>query len=667
MELLTKVLSWISPSLGEIHGLPQYVFVVVIVLFLAFLLGYVIQGPRVWRQLRTAGRETRALKEKFPTPSREQAQAAFRWEPLKHLWSEYSETLHDIPLAGSDNQSVVQIRATVPAEAFFSREVLVDSRMFDEFTRHLPGVLTGLGILGTFAGLLDGLKKFDPSNTVSAVQGLKPLMEGVQHAFIASGIAIACAMIVVFVSRFVLAYQYKLVEELTHAIDSLYSSGAGEAYLLRLVKSSESNLATTSQLKDALVEDLRTLMTNLVERQIEAHKTANDTLSEQMGKHISDALTGPMNRIGEAIEVTTKGNGEQVGSMLETLLTAFMAKLEDTFGGQMHGINEQMQRSMDAMASVQTSLQNLVGDIKRASEQATNQMSGTLESAMKQAAENQTVLTDQMREFVQEFRKLAADEHAKSQRTMDDTIAKVVAEVASAVESLENVRKAAALEEGTRSTELTNRTGQLVGGLTTQVETLLNAMSDQVNKTQQNIDAFGQVSLRAIDGMNQGAVTMDGAARRFETAGSSVSTAFERSTNAAEVLASTSSALQTAASAVQRGFEQYDATRKNVDAQVNALMALVESAKREAGISASLIQNMKDSAEAMRAAEAESRKHLEQVNDALVKAFTDFGTSLVGQVKSAIAETDRHLSNGTGHLNGVVQELATAVHQMKRA
>jgi hypothetical protein len=57
---------------------------------------------------------------------------------------------------------------------------------------------------------------------------------------------------------------------------------------------------------------------------------------------------------------------------------------------------------------------------------------------------------------------------------------------------------------------------------------------------------------------------------------------------------------------------------------------------------------------------------LDQVNAALVKAFTDFGSALVTQVKSTIAETDRHLSQGTGHLNGVVQELANAVQRMKR-
>jgi Flp pilus assembly pilin Flp len=237
--------------------------------------------------------------------------------------------------AGSGTNTLTEVRATVPAESMFTREVLVDGRLFDDFTRHLPGVLTGLGIIGTFAGLLDGLQQFKPTPIEAAVNGLGPLLLGVQHAFVASGTAIACAMLVVFISRFVLAYFYRLVEHLNHTIDSLYSTGAGEEYLARLVKSTEQNAASTAQLKDALVEDLHKMMTNLVDRQIAAQEASTIALGQHIGESISTAIAEPMKRVGEAMEVTTRGNGEQVNTMLETLLTGFMAKLEDTFGGQM--------------------------------------------------------------------------------------------------------------------------------------------------------------------------------------------------------------------------------------------------------------------------------------------------------------------------------------------
>lgn len=667
MNSISAALAHINPSLAAVHGVPFYIFLIVVFLTLLFILGYLVKGVQVWRQIRSVLQETQALHKTSPSPDPKEVGKAFRWEPFKHLWAEYDDTLHELRKAGSGENALLEVRATVPADSIFTRDVLVDSRLFDEFTRHLPGVLTGLGIIGTFAGLLDGLQQFKPTPIEEAVKGLAPLLMGVQHAFVASGTAIACAMLVVFVSRLTLAYFYRLVEKLTHTIDSMYSTGAGEEYLSRLVKSSEQSAASTAQLKDALVEDFRLMMTNLVERQIQAQEATTVALGNHIGEAISTAIAEPMKRVSEAMETTSRGNGEQVNSMLETLLTGFMAKLEDTFGGQMRGINEQMQRSMDSMTAVQASLQSLLSDIKQTNEQAATQMSGTLEEAMRKAADNQQLMTDQMREFVQEFRRLVTEEQAKSKQLMDEAVMKVLSEVAAAMDNMEGVRKNAAAEEAGRSERLASQTDHLVGGLASQVEALLGTVSEQVTKTQRNIDVLGDVSLRAIDGMNNGALTMSAAAQRFETAGSSVTNVLDRSTNIAESLGSVAQTLQIASTAVQRGFEQYDSTRRTVDTQVAALMGLIESVKKEAGVSQQLVESIKTSAEAMRRSEEEARAHLDQVNQALVKAFSDFGTSLVSQVKSTIAETDRHLAQGTGHLNGVVQELANAVQRMKRA
>lgn len=667
MSAIQDMLGSVSPALAQLGGLPLLVFLLVAIFTSVFFTGYAIRGIPLLLRLRSSVRGISALARSEQSVRPEEVASVLRWEPFKHLWVEYSHTLHDLKQAYGSGLNLTQTRATVPAETFFTREVLVDSRLFDDFTRHLPGVLTGLGIIGTFAGLLDGLGKFDPSSTAAAVSGLKPLMAGVQHAFVASAAAIGCAMLVTFSSRFFLAYLYQLVERLNQAIDSLYETGAGEEYLSRLVQSSERNEAHTAQLKDALVEDMTRLMTNLVDRQIQAQQDATRLLGDRIGETISGSLAAPIQRMTDAMEQTSRGNGEAVTGMLETMLSGFMAKLEDTFGGQMRGINEQMQRSMDAMTAVQSSLQSLLSDIKTTNENAASQMSGTLEEAMKKAADNQQVLTEQMRQFVQEFRSLVTEEQEKSKRVMDDAVLKVLGEVASGMERMEGFRKAAAAEESGRNQQLSDKTTQLVGGLTAQVDGLLQSVADQVTKTQQNIDALGNVSLRAIDGMNQGALTMGSAAQRFESAGNAVSGVFQKSSNVAEQLTSAASALQVTATAVQRGFDQYDSTRRTVDAQVASLTGLIEAAKKEAGVSRELVDSIKASVVALRQAESESRVHLNSVNDALIKAFNEFGTQLVGTVKKTIAETDRHLSQGTGHLNGVVEEFAKAVHRMRKA
>ncbi len=193
MNGLHSLLGKIHPSLEQLHGIPFYVFLLVLVLTIAFFLGYAIKGTQVWWQIRSLGRTVRAMRSGDGSPDPKKVGEAFRWEPFRHLWDEYADTLHEVKKATSGGIALAEVRATVPADTLFSRDVLVDSRLFDEFTRHLPGVLTGLGIIGTFAGLLDGLARFKPTPIEAAVSGLAPLLQGVQHAFVASGTAIACA------------------------------------------------------------------------------------------------------------------------------------------------------------------------------------------------------------------------------------------------------------------------------------------------------------------------------------------------------------------------------------------------------------------------------------------------------------------------------------------
>ena len=498
------------------------------------------------------------------------------------------------------------------------------------------------------------------------VEGLSPLLEAVMHAFMVSAAAILCAMLVVFISRLLVAKLNAKVERLCDLIDSLYKSGAGEEYLQRLVESSENSEVHTAQLKDALVEDLTRLMTNLTERQIQAQLSVSQNIGESVGRSIAEAIAEPMQRVREVMESNAAGNTAQVGNMLETMLTGFMAKLEDTFGGQMNGINEQMQKSMAAMTSVQASLQALVQDIQKANENATTQMSDKLAVAMQTASENQQQLTQQMTQFVQDFRALVTDEQRKSKDAIDETVAGLLSEVSKSIAGMEESRKSASQEDVNRTRALTDQTGQIVSGLSANVEELLRSVSEQVLKTQESINAIREVSLRAVDGMNQGALTMGSAAQKFETAGSSVTRALDDSAAFIDQVKVSANALQSASLAVNNGFEKYDATRKTVDSQVLALTGLIESAKREAGISAELIESVEASVKALRLTEEESRRNLTAVNDQLVAAFEAFGNSMVNQVQRVVGETDKNISVLSNQLTGVVQELAQFMQRMRK-
>jgi uncharacterized phage infection (PIP) family protein YhgE len=207
----------------------------------------------------------------------------------------------------------------------------------------------------------------------------------------------------------------------------------------------------------------------------------------------------------------------------------------------------------------------------------------------------------------------------------------------------------------------------MVGGLSTQVDTLLVLLSEQVALTQRNITAIGATATKAIDGMNNGALTMETAARRFETAGTSIAGVFEKSAAVADQLNTSATSLQSAALAVRQGFEQYDTTRKTVETHVTALTSLIETARKEAGLSKAMLTDLERVVGQLRLAENQSQQYLEGINSTLVSAFEAFGNQLAGQIKKTIGETDRHLSGGVQQLNGVVQEIGVALARLKRA
>ena len=116
---------------------------------------------------------------------------------LRHCWIEFRDTLHgQKTLNATGSMEVSRWRATATAGGFFTESALVDTRLRTEFFRHLPGILTGLGTIGTFSGLILGLQGFQVTDDANTVRNsLQGLLNAVGGAFLVSDAAITLAML----------------------------------------------------------------------------------------------------------------------------------------------------------------------------------------------------------------------------------------------------------------------------------------------------------------------------------------------------------------------------------------------------------------------------------------------------------------------------------------
>ncbi len=381
----------------QVQGIPHWVLVAVLTVTGLFLFLYLPRAIHLGLQLGLYARRVRALRQPGASVEPDTVGRVLAREPYRRLWSEYRESLHRIVDTDAQGESRPAIRATVPAGALFTRDALVDGRLFDEFVRHLPGILTGLGIIGTFAGLLTGLQGFTPSEDPSVARlGLKALLGGVEHAFYASAVAISCAILITLLEKFAIARCYQAADALAGSIDALYSGGAGEDYLAQLVRGSQANARASVELKDALVDELRATLTALGERQLEQNRRQAEALGAQLAQAVGDGLARP---IRELVAVVQGGAGRA------------------------------------ALASPGAAPDSVAAGLAQ-------RMTDTVESTLVKAAAQQEAFSAQTRAIVVDIHRQSQEQQAQVEQSLRSTVRGVLADVSDALASFASERQA---------------------------------------------------------------------------------------------------------------------------------------------------------------------------------------------------------------------------------
>lgn len=387
------------------HWLPLTVVIFIVVLIVYFYRSYFLPARKLKVDLQHAIDGVKSAKANTNNGIiyTEQIKHSFSHdEDLLHLWSEYTETVH--PQFNEDaSRSLKALRATVPAETFFNTAVIVDTKLNTEFFKHLPGLLTGIGIIGTFTGLLIGLHGFSPDTTdvTKLSAGLKDLMGGVQEAFVASALAITAAMVVTFFEKRILNSRYKQVEELAQAVDALYDAGAGEEYLRELVESSQQNQAHTAQLKDAMVNDLKTMLENLgqtiaagfnktMQEQMEQLLRGQEETNKQLVIAIQEGMKEPLDKVEKAITQLAGKQEEGVGE----LIGVAVKRIESMFGEKLNHFGVLLNQASDVMAQTVPQITEAGYNMQSAGDKMLG-AGAAIESAGAAAASSITLTSDQ--------------------------------------------------------------------------------------------------------------------------------------------------------------------------------------------------------------------------------------------------------------------------------
>lgn len=578
-------------------------------------------------------------------------------ERIASVWKEYSDTLHVQKTfdPNTGGMFTAAVRSTVPAEIYLSSQNIVDSRIHSEFFKHFPGIFTGIGIIGTFFGLLSGLSGFEISEDSKKVQAsLTELLHGVSEAFVISASAIFLAMLCTFIEKYLLNSLNGKVARLAHAVDGTYESGAGEEYLARLVNSSEESASQTRILKDALVTDLKEILTEIAERQIAATQTNTENLGKEIGNQIKTVLEGPLNQV-------SKDQSSAVTQLLADVLASFSTKLEGMFGSQLTGISDMQQKTIEAMQTAVAKLNDLVDNIENAGSNATQAMSEKLLETLKAVEDRQAALSQELSNVLREIRAGTGEMQKETQGKLEELLGQLGTTMAATIAAIERQaadRSKAQGEEEEKRANVTaghvGKIGEAVTGLKAEVDELVSsvrAMASSVEETTRN----------AFTRLNSGADTLLSAAGKFEAAGLQAAGSFEQMASVSSELAGAAGSVAGAARSLDSVVGDYKAARDTVAAMVDSLRSTVDSASREAALTQDVLQRIEGAAKKLADAQQNVDGFLDEVVDVIAASHEKFADGMRGTVVEANRHFHTELTQATGLLKEAIQELELAL------
>ncbi|KAK42943.1 hypothetical protein BG58_37275 [Caballeronia jiangsuensis] len=426
------------------HLLHYFVFTALSIAFVLFLWQFVLPFIRVRARLLGVSKAIEELKSAAGHVDADQIGGTIKNEALRHCWDEYRDTLHAQKTVNASGVTQTgRWRATAIASTFFTEQALINAPLRTEFYKHLPGILTGIGIIGTFGGLILGLNDFKITDDPLVVRAsLESLVSSVGGAFKLSGLAIVLAMLITTVEKSMVNKLYTHLDALCGLIDGLFDSGAGEEYLQRLVEASETSATQAMQMKESLVTDLKQVLSELTQQQIQAMRTTSSDLGASITNSLSEGLAEPLARISNAVQTVGNSQGEAVSRILTDVLSSFTAQMESMFGSQLHGMNEMLLKTANTIESASQGFGALAAQIQDAGTGAADAMARRVEEALGQIQNHQSEANAQMQAFVDSLKDSVARGQAESADLTQNMLRQMSESTASFVRTLQDQNQA---------------------------------------------------------------------------------------------------------------------------------------------------------------------------------------------------------------------------------
>lgn len=219
------------------------------------------------------------------------------------------------------------------------------------FTNSTTNILTSLGILGTFAGIVVGLMDFDPANIDGSIESL---LSGLKTAFLTSLVGMAASIL------------YKAILGAIPRKDANAQQAVGPEEIFSVMsqqlKASTDQLNASNELIAAIKGDEDSSLTSQIKNLRTDINDGQRSLNEQFNRvnnshnEFKETLWAKMDEFGDLL---SKSATEQVINALKEVIVEFNDKLTEQFGENFKRLDESVKKLVDWQENYRVQLEDM--------------------------------------------------------------------------------------------------------------------------------------------------------------------------------------------------------------------------------------------------------------------------------------------------------------------
>lgn len=215
----------------------------------------------------------------------------------------------------------------------------IDLHVHKRILEMIPDIFTSLGILGTFIGLVWGLKNFEPSSYETMTNSVSSLVAGIKVAFLTSIYGIAFAIIYSSGMKSVFS---DMNEKLQAFLEKFH------IYVLPTAENESRNLMVASQ-----------------KLQVKAMKQMAEQLSAEMAQSFEKAINPTFQKMNESLDVLTESVTSCQQDVMQEILRSFLREMNGSFKLQFKDFNDalaQLKKAQKENTDYTTNLYHTMSD-----------------------------------------------------------------------------------------------------------------------------------------------------------------------------------------------------------------------------------------------------------------------------------------------------------------